>query len=227
MENVPQVIKHSVYDDFIATLMSLGYSVSAQKVNCLEYGIPQSRKRHVLLASLVAPITLIKPTHSKKYISVKQTIGTLEPLSAGEQSSKDSLHICSKLSDLNLRRIKASKPGGTWRDWPKELIADCHKKSTGKSYPGVYGRMTWEDPAPTMTTQCFGFGNGRFGHPEQHRGISLREAAMFQTFPKSYKFFDAKCGSIKIKAVGTLIGNAVPPKLGKVIGSSIVKSVTY
>lgn len=224
MENVPQVVKHTVYEDFVENLISLGYSVHSQTVHCPDYGIPQSRKRHVLLASRIGGISLIPPS-PKKYKTVKESIGNLEPLVAGQQSENDPLHACSMLSKKNLLRIKASKPGGTWRDWPKELVAECHKKQTGKSYPGVYGRMEWDSPAPTMTTQCFGFGNGRFGHPEQHRGISLREAAIFQTFPKSYQFFNHKTDKLKIKIVGTLIGNAVPPKLGLAIGISIVKSI--
>jgi DNA (cytosine-5)-methyltransferase 1 len=224
MENVPQVVKHSVYEDFVENLVALGYSVHSQTVHCPDYGIPQSRKRHVLLASRVSEISLIT-TSPKKYKTVREAIGNLEPLEAGQQSYIDPLHVCSMLTKKNLMRIKASKPGGTWRDWPEELIAECHKKQSGKSYPSVYGRMEWDSPAPTMTTQCFGFGNGRFGHPEQHRGISLREAALFQTFPKSYKFYDSKKETLKIKTIGTLIGNAVPPVLGKFIGRSIIKSI--
>ena len=104
-------------------------------------------------------------------------------LAAGEISAKDPLHRRRRLSDLNLRRIRHSTPGGTWRDWPPELVAECHKKKSGKTYPSVYGRMPWNEPSPTMTTQFFGFGNGRFGHPDQDRAISLREAAMLQSFP--------------------------------------------
>ena len=118
-----------------------------------------------------------------------------------------------------MKRIKASKPGGTWKDWPEDLVAKCHTKESGKSYGGVYGRMEWDKPAPTMTTQCFGFGNGRFGHPSQHRAISLREAAIFQTFPKDYQFCD---GEFSIKSVGKMIGNAVPVRLGEVVGLSLL-----
>ena len=105
--------------------------------------------------------------------------------------------------------MKASGPGGTWRDWPKSLVADCHKGESGKTYPSVYGRMEWDKPAPTMTTQCFGFGNGRFGHPVQDRAISLREAAILQSFPRSYKFVSPK-GKVEFIHIGRLIGNAVP-----------------
>lgn len=118
----------------------------------------------------------------------------------------------------------ASQPGGTWRDWPMNLLADCHKKYSGETYPGVYGRMAWDRPAPTITTQCFGYGNGRFGHPEQDRAITLREAAMLQTFPKTYQFLP-KGQKAVFHVMGRLIGNAVPVQLATVIGKQFVKHV--
>ena len=151
-------------------------------------------------------------------------VSHLRPLSAGETDSKDSLHSACKLSDLNLQRIKASKPGGTWRDWDRSLVARCHMKETGATYPSVYGRMEWDAPAPTVTTQCFGYGNGRFGHPEQHRAITLREAALLQTFPKSYRFL--KNGErVRFNILGRLIGNAVPVRLGEVVAKSLTRHV--
>ena len=129
-----------------------------------------------------------------------------------------------KLSALNLRRIKASKQGGTWRDWDSSLVARCHRKKTGATFPSVYGRMEWDAPAPTMTTQCFGYGNGRFGHPEQHRAITLREAAILQTFPESYRFL--KDGEpVRFNVLGRLIGNAVPVRLGEVVAQSFTSHV--
>lgn len=222
MENVPDVTKHQVYHDFVAELKEQGYHVWAERVYCPDYGLPQERKRHVLLASKLGPIALIKPTRkNQKYKTVEDTIGLgkVSPLKAGEQDAKDPLHRAATLSDLNMKRIKASKPGGTWKDWPKDLVANCHRKASGRSYSGVYARMQWDKPSPTMTTQCFGFGNGRFGHPEQDRAISLREAAMLQTFPKNYKFLpDGQ--TYHFKSIGKMIGNAVPVELGKVIGIS-------
>jgi DNA (cytosine-5)-methyltransferase 1 len=222
MENVLQLKYHSVFQEFIENLESLKYDIEPYEVNCLNYGIPQSRRRLVLLASKFGKINLISQTHNKgRYETVRKTIEHLEPLAAGEKSKTDKLHICSKLSNLNLKRIQASKPGGTWRDWPPELIAKCHRKKTGKSYPSVYGRMEWDKPGPTITTQCFGFGNGRFGHPEQDRAITLREAALLQTFPADYQFI-ASNENLAAISIGRLIGNAVPVKLGAVIGRSIL-----
>lgn len=144
----------------------------------------------------------------------------LAPLAAGDVSLDDPLHRTSELSPLNLRRIRHSRPGGTWRDWPRELVAQCHKIKNGKTYPSVYGRMEWDQPSPTITTQFFGFGNGRFGHPEQDRAISLREGAILQSFPKDYRFVEPG-GDYRFKTIGRLIGNAVPVRLGQVVGETV------
>lgn len=220
MENVPLVAKHAVFDDFVATLQRIGYRVWQSVVDCTQYGLPQTRRRMVILASLIGPIELISPTH-KKPKTVKEAIGNLPVIAAGSVDESDAFHTTSRLSDLNLRRIRASRPGGTWRDWPHHLVAECHRRETGRTYPGVYGRMTWEDPSPTITTQFYGFGNGRFGHPEQDRAISLREGAILQGFPKEYAFV-AEDAPAHFKTLGRMIGNAVPVVLGKAIGQSIV-----
>lgn len=222
MENVTSLSLTATFKKFVRNLKKNGYWVSYSVVDCREYGIPQMRRRLVLLASRHASIEINAPTHPKKeqWLSVKSAIGKLPPLSAGHYLKSDPLHCASELSPINMKRIKASKPGGSWRDWPDELIAKCHKKASGKTYPGVYGRMTWDDPSPTITGQCFGFGNGRFGHPEQDRALSLREAAILQTFPKKYAFFP-KDELPKVKIAGRMIGNSVPPLLGKVIGETI------
>lgn len=224
MENVPTVEKHKVYGDFVATLRKLGYEVWNDVVDCSSYGLPQRRRRMVLLASRLGPIQLIESTHSRQ-VTVRDAIGKLPPIAAGGSLPDDPLHTSSKLSKLNLERIRASRPGGTWRDWPKTLIADCHRRDTGRTYPGVYGRMTWDEPSPTLTTQYYGFGNGRFGHPEQDRAISLREGAILQGFPKDYSFIPYGA-PIHFKTLGRMIGNAVPVTLGKVIGRSILQHLT-
>lgn len=220
MENVPQLPAHSVFSEFVKAFK--GYETWFSVVNCQQYGVPQRRRRLVFLASRLGPIELIAPTHLKKPVNVADVIQGLPPLAAGERDPKDFLHVAANLTDLNLERIRQSRPGGTWSDWDEDLVANCHKEKSGRSFGSVYGRMRWESPAPTMTTLCYGFGNGRFGHPEQDRAISLREAAMFQTFPKGYQF-TAKKDPIHFKTVGRLIGNAVPVRLGEVIGMSIRK----
>lgn len=223
MENVPNLEKQSVFRDFVGALKKMGYHVSYEVVDCSEFGVPQQRRRLVLLASKLGPIELIKPK-TKKSTTVRQAIGRLPRIQAGTVHTRDPLHQSCELSELNLKRIRASKPGGTWRDWDKKLVAACHRRATGKTYPGVYGRMVWDEPAPTMTTQYFAFGSGRFGHPSQARGISLREGAILQSFPRGYKF--VKSGQpIFRKTIGRLIGNAVPVKLGEAIGKSILSHV--
>lgn len=221
MENVPPLTKHDVYNDFLKVLEDQKYHVLSEIVYCPNYGIPQNRSRLVLMASLFGPIELIPKTHtSDNYKTVKEAIYSLDKIRAGATSKKDKLHICSGLSDLNYKRIKQSRPGGSWEDWEEDLRVDCHKKETGKTYSSVYGRMEWEKPAPTITTQFFAYGTGRFGHPEQNRALSLREGALLQTFPKSYKFI-APRGEVLIRPIGRHIGNAVPVRLGEVIGRSI------
>lgn len=224
MENVPQLLhfkKAPVFDDFCQQLKKIGYFISYQVVYCPDYGIPQARKRLVLLASLFGEINLIDRTHDcKNYITVRDTISNLPKLQAGEADTKDALHKARVLKSINLKRIKATKEGGTWADWPENLKLKCHLRSSGKTYKSVYGRMKWDQPAPTMTTHCTGFGNGRFGHPEQDRAITLREAALFQSFPINYCFFENE-KSINTAKISRHIGNAVPPKLGSIIAKSI------
>jgi len=219
MENVPQLTCHSVFQKFLNSLS--GYKVWWEIIDCSLIGIPQTRKRLVLLASRFGNVNLRLSTEQTRRVTVREAIGSLPAIRAGECYQKDTLHASSRLSPLNLSRIRMSRPGGTWKDWPENLQASCHRKKTGETYSSVYGRMEWDAPAPTITTQCFGYGNGRFGHPEQDRAISLREAAILQTFPKSYAFVPPG-ESIKFSKMGRLIGNAVPVRLGEIIARSLV-----
>ena len=220
MENVPQLTNSKVYDEFLSIIDRLGYHYEAGMVKCSDYGISQARKRFVLLGSLLGDIKLIEPTHMDNPPLVRNFISDLDPIKAGSRSENDELHRAASLSDINLKRIRASKPGGTWRDWPEQLRCECHKKASGKTYPSVYGRMSWDQIGPTITTQFYCYGTGRFGHPEQDRALSLREGALLQTFPLDYEFTDP-CEPLLFKDVARHIGNAVPVRLGEVIGESI------
>ncbi len=225
MENVPELKNTTTFKDFKKKLVDLGYSVDSSVVYCPDYGVPQNRKRLVLIASRLGNIKLIDPLFTKdKYLTVRDAIGTLPALKSGETDGNDPVHTCTKLNPLNLKRIEASVPGGTWRDWPLELQLKCHKKNSGKSYPSVYGRMLWDEPSPTITTQFYGYGNGRFGHPEQNRALSLREGALLQSFPTNYKFSNEN-GVLNTRKLGVQIGNAVPVELGRAIGISIEKHI--
>jgi DNA (cytosine-5)-methyltransferase 1 len=222
MENVYEISRTKVFRDFVEKLNSLGYHVSWSRVYCPDYGVSQTRRRLVLLASKLGEIDIIPPTYSKQeYRTVKDVIGSLEPITAGEIAAKDPLHRSSKLNEVNMKRIRQSKPGGTWRDWDEELLAPCHKKKTGKSYSGVYARMVADDVGPTITTQFYNYGTGRFGHPEQDRALSLREGALLQTFPSDYELIDPEL-PFSVKRLGIHIGNAVPVDLGVAIGHSIL-----
>lgn len=229
MENVGSLANADrlpILKTFLDALEENDYRYKYEVVDTSEYGIPQKRRRLVLLASRLGKIELIERTHKNKKVTVRQAIGNLEPVRAGEVSEKDPLHRARNLSPLNLERIKATPhDGGSSKSWNEELLLKCHKKDSGKTYgKSVYGRMRWDEPAPTMTTQCLGIGNGRFGHPEQDRAISLREAAIFQTFPDDYEFVPPK-EPIFVSRVTKFIGNAVPVKLGSVIGKSIKRHV--
>lgn len=219
MENVPELREEQVFNDFVATLKSMGYHVTYRVINAADYGVPQRRKRLLLLASKMKAIDFIEPTHDTP-VTVRDAIQNLPAIGAGEINVTDNLHITSALSPTNMERIQNSVEGGTWRDWPERLILDCHKKQSGQTYSSVYGRMSWDDVAPTITTQFTGYGTGRFGHPMQDRALTLREGAILQSFPPNYSFVpDGE--KVVIKDVARHIGNAVPPRLGEIIGISI------
>ena len=222
MENVPPLREQQIFKDFVHALLSAGYFVDFEVVDGSRIGLPQRRRRLVLVASLLGPIDIPEASHAA--VTVNDVIFDLPAIEAGTADPTDPLHASASLSELNLERIRHSKPGRTWRDWPEEIVAICHKRKSGSTYPSVYGRMEWDQPAPTMTTQCYGFGNGRFGHPEQDRAISLREAAMLQSFPKDYELVP-KGAAIVFSTLGRLIGNAVPVLLGEFIGKILVEHV--
>ena len=225
MENVPRLKSYdggSVFGDFLQMLGHNEYYVKwDDRVYAPSYGVPQQRYRLILIASKLGPIEFLRAARTPgNFRSVRDAVGGLDPIQAGEVSLHDPLHRSMRLSPTNLSRIRASRPGGTWADWPDDLRAPCHTRSTGRWYHNVYGRMSWDELAPTITTQCYGFGNGRFGHPEQDRAISLREAALLQTFPADYTFFgDGE--PCQITTVSRLIGNAVPVALARMVAKSI------
>lgn len=225
MENVPNLSNKDVFANFVNRLKELKYHVSFSNVYCPDYGIPQKRRRLVLLGSKYGDISIIPPTHTpENYTSVRDAIGHLERIGNGERSETDKLHFTTKLKELNLRRIKASSPNGTWEDWSEDLKLNCHKKESGKTYKAVYGRMSWNEPSPTITTQFFNYGTGRFGHPELDRALTPREASILQSFPSDYKFVEDK-DAIMMTTIGIHIGNAVPVDLGYVIGKSIIEHI--
>jgi DNA (cytosine-5)-methyltransferase 1 len=220
MENVPRLRRHRIFNEFVQSLESAGYTVSFYHVRADWYGVPQRRSRLVLFASRFGKIELLPPTHRKEPITVREAIGHLPRLKAGRSCATDRLHMSRGLSEINLLRLKATGRGGGWKDWSKHLQLECHKKNKGKSFRSVYGRMQWDAPAPVITTQCLGIGNGRFGHPEQNRAISIREAALLQSFPRRFRFLPPRT-PVHGLHLARQIGNAVPVRLGRVIALSI------
>ena len=225
MENVTNLRNRPVFKSFLNTLKRNGYRVWYDIVFAPNYGVPQQRRRLVLLASRLGEISLVPPTHSRfEYQTVLQYIGSLEKIEAGGRSSSDPAHKARNLSATNRNRIRMSRPNGTWKEWDKELVSSCHVRKSGHTYKSVYGRMGWDAPSPTITTEFFNYGSGRFGHPEQDRALSLREGALLQTFPPDYEFVP-EGEEVFFESAGRWIGNAVPVKLAENIGLSIIRSV--
>ncbi len=219
VENVPGLQRVDPTTGPLATFMRMlrrtGYSIDFGVVPASAYGVPQTRKRLVLLASLVGDIALPAPTHGDALpvSNVRDWIGDLEPIAAGQTHYKDPDHQCAELTPLNLERIRCTPEGGGRDSWPRKLLLPCHKEHSGHS--DVYGRLAWDKPAAGLTTRCISYSNGRFGHPDQDRGLSVREAACIQTFPRTFAF----AGSLGSKA--RQVGNAVPPLMARQFGESV------
>ncbi|MFW0181514.1 DNA cytosine methyltransferase [Rothia sp. P5766] len=225
MENVTGLSRQPVFKIFTEELIKLGYNIDYKILYGPEFGLPQARRRLVLVGALSQNIFVPTGTYSNSnFRTVRDAIGDLPKINHGEASNTDPLHVARKFTEINLKRIQASVPGGTWLDWPEDLRANCHKKTSGMTFKSFYGRMSWDLPSPTITTQSYNYGTGRFGHPEQDRSITLREAAILQGFPRNYKFHNPE-KRMSIERVGKLIGNAVPPPFGKAVGKIFLDSV--
>lgn len=222
MENVPRLGGAGVFADFVRRLKDLGYCVDWRSCFGPRYGIPQLRRRLVLLASRWGPVSVPLGEGNVPSATVRSAIGSLPAIESGESDPEDRLHASRRLAPVNLARIRASRPGGTWEDWPEALRAPCHRRPSGATFKNVYARMEWDSPAPTITTLAHNFGTGRFGHPEQDRPISLREAAMLQGFPREYVFLRDR-DPVRFDRLGRLIGNAVPPPIGRVVGVALLE----
>lgn len=228
IENVPGLQSgldtESPFQEFQTSVMEeLGYNMSSKVVSSAAYGVPQKRQRLVALASRLGTIDIPPPTYgpgtsNPAYSTVKEWISDLPPLKAGEEVSSVPNHRAAGLSPLNLKRIRATREGGGREDWPEELLPKCHSNGY-EGHIDVYGRMRWDAPASALTTRCISYSNGRFGHPDQDRAISVREAACLQTFPPDF-IFDGNWESM-----GRQIGNAVPVKLAEVFGTHVIRHI--
>lgn len=217
VENVPGLQRfgsNGPLAKFIGELERIGYAVAWSILHASHYGVPQRRSRFVLVASLDERRARMPiPTHGPKrkpFSTVRDWMSNLPPLAAGEVDKSDPNHAAMALSAVNLCRIAATPEGGGRESWPAKLLLACHQGHKGHS--DVYGRLAWDRPASAMTTRCLSYSNGRFGHPEQNRAISVREAACLQTFPRDFSL----SGTVTSK--GRQIGNAVPPVLSEAVG---------
>jgi DNA (cytosine-5)-methyltransferase 1 len=204
MENVPGLIHYDLFKKAVKILTEeLKYFIDFKVVNVKDYGVPQSRKRLVLVGSRLGKITVAKPIEEKS--TVRTTIGELPT----PDQSNDPIHkIFPFHNPIIQKRIELTpKNGGSRKDLPKEFELKCH---TGENigFHDVYGRLRWDDYSTTITGGCLNPSKGRFLHPEQDRNISAREAALLQSFPIDYKFpLDISKASLAL-----MIGNALPPK---------------
>lgn len=227
VENVPGVLRkksESGLEYFIAWLKSNHYKVHFDIHDVSEYGVPQSRKRFTLIANRVSKRELKPIKVPGKKITVKDVLGEkngFKIVASGHVDKTDFNHTVSGLSEINLERLKyVPKNGGTRHGFANnpKLQLPCF---LGKDnmFTDTYGRLWWDKPAPTITTKFFSISNGRFAHPDEDRGLSIREGAVLQSFPKRYKF---RTNSIADTA--RIIGNAVPPKYAERIGIAIIKN---
>jgi DNA (cytosine-5)-methyltransferase 1 len=216
LENVPQLAKTSVFKKFRKQLAAIGYVDQFAVLNVADYGVAQRRTRLIYVASLLGAIELAKPI--PKRVSVRDCIGNLP--AHGE--SGDQLHDMPQIRSPKVLRILSSLPkdGGSRSDLPQHLQLKCHRKTDG--FRDVYGRMRWDDVAPTIPSGCNNPSKGRYVHPTENRAISLREAAMLQGFPQSY-CFDITHGK---GAISLMIGNALPPPFIHKHGRAIIHHLT-
>jgi DNA (cytosine-5)-methyltransferase 1 len=236
VENVPglqKVPKHKrgPFPAFKELLEKMEYHITYGVVAAQDYGAPQLRRRFVLLASRHGGINIPAPTHGKDcdnpYKTVRAAIADLPAIAVGEIYKGPNVlnHRAAILSELNMKRIKASAhDGGGRNNWPKNLWPDCYTRTdeNGKTHSGhtdCYGRLWWDKPATGLTTRCISYSNGRFGHPEQDRAISVREAARLQGFDDDFEFTG------NLNSMARQIGNAVPVDVAFAMGNHFIKHV--
>ncbi|MFZ1977908.1 MAG: DNA cytosine methyltransferase [Bacteroidota bacterium] len=227
LENVPGLRGKRgkrVLNSFISSTENFGYVLYLKVLNAEDYGVPQRRKR-IFIVGIRSDLHKkefrfpLPKTFGNARITVRDTIGKLPtPPKDGSEHPAISHHRRDRLSQLNLARLRVLKAGQGREYLPYRLLADCHKINADRiGHRNVYGRMEWNDVAPTITARFDSFTRGKFGHPVQDRSITLREGAMLQTFPIDFVFSGNKVD------VARQIGNAVPPKLAEIVGRQILR----
>ena len=223
IENVPGIARvpgYSTFRRFLKMLETNDYKSVFGILDAKHYGVPQNRRRLLLLASKSRSPSFPKRTHGNGHLpfrTVRHAISRFPAIAAGGIHSHVPNHVAASLTDLNLARLRATPhDGGDRRSWPKNLRLTCHM-GDHEGHTDVYGRMAWDAPAPALTGRCHSLSNGRYGHPEQDRAISLREAAAIQSFPDGYRFFGSN------KHIAIQIGNAVPVRLAEQLGKYVLR----
>ena len=222
VENVPGLRGKgiNVLNSFLKILSKNNYYYSYRIINAKDYGVPQNRNRLFIVASRLFIVSIPEGRYGVDklpYKTVRDAISQYPSIEAGANCESIPNHSASSLSKLNMERIKSTPTsGGDRKSWAKHLVLECHRKNYN-GHTDVYGRMDWEKVAPTLTSKCYSLSNGRYGHPEQNRAISLREAAAIQTFPDNYVFYG------KITSIGKQIGNAVPVNLAEELAKYFIR----
>lgn len=211
LENVPALGRDDRFGDLRAKLEDLGYKSVVHVLNAADYLVPQRRKRLIMLASRVHEPKIAEPSEIR--MTVRQALSGV----GAPSRSRDKLHAIPERRSQAVRELIARIPkdGGSRSDLGDEAQLACHKKTQG--FYDVYGRMAWDDVAPTITSGCHNPSKGRFLHPSYNRTITLREAALLQGFPIDYQF-DVSHGK---EAIALMIGNALPPSFIRAHASSL------
>ena len=224
VENVPGLNNGSgkeIYNEFLKILKKCEFSdVVADLLDAKHFGVPQTRKRFILLASKKGAISLPIPiTDPSQFVTVKDCIKEYPEIADGEESENYPNHKARELKSHHKLIVEAvPEDGGSRKDiTDTSILLQCHQDRPD-AHRDVFGRMAWDKPAPTLTSRCTDVYSGRFTHPKQNRGISLREAAALQTFSNDYEFFGSS-----ITGIARQIGNAVPVKLAEHLGKSILE----
>ena len=221
VENVPglgNAVGKDIYQSFENTLKKRGFRIDAEMLDAKEFGVPQTRRRFILVASRHGRPRLPNATTGKRFKTVGESIRQFPAIAHGESSDSYKNHLARELRPHHLRIVEAVPLNGGSRGDVADtsILLKCHQKNPD-AHKDVFGRMSWDLPAPTLTGRCTDVYCGRFIHPEQHRGISVREAAALQTFGNQYEFFGDS-----ILEQARQIGNAVPVRLAKLLGNSIL-----
>lgn len=224
MENVPGLLGkrgRATASAFEQSASDAGYDFLVERVNAADFGVPQVRRRVLYVGwrrgerGFTFPPARLEPASHR---TVWDAIGRLPTPAPPGATSRDRLHQRSRLSPLNVERLKLIPPGGGFEDLPVNLRAECHKNGAERiGHRNVYGRLAADRPAGTITARFDSFTRGKFAHPFEHRNITLREGARLQTFPDSHRFSGSR------EEIAALIGNGVPPKLAEVVARAIAR----